>query len=81
MTASSPRDEDGPGDGLATVLYKDTNTGGAVSRSKNGALFIAERGLGSAIEQLGHAEREKQNHRDADDRIKARLDNLRYGKR
>jgi len=38
--------------GLAKVLYRDTNTGGAVSRSKNGALFIAERGLGSAIEEL-----------------------------
>jgi sugar lactone lactonase YvrE len=38
--------------GLAKVVYRDTNTGGAVSRSKNGALFVAERGLGSAIEQL-----------------------------
>ena len=38
--------------GLAKVLYSNTNTGGAVSRSKNGALFVAERGLGSAIEQL-----------------------------
>jgi len=41
-----------PATGMAKVLYKDTNTGGAVSRSKNGALFVAERGLGSAIEQL-----------------------------
>lgn len=38
--------------GLATVLYTDTNTGGALSRSKNGALFLAVRGLGSGIEQL-----------------------------
>ncbi len=38
--------------GLAKVLYSNTNTGGAVSRSKNGALFVAERGIGSAIEQL-----------------------------
>ena len=41
-----------PATGLATIAYRDTNTGGAVSRSKNGALFVAERGLGSAIEQL-----------------------------
>jgi gluconolactonase len=41
-----------PATGLAKVLYSNTNTGGAVSRSKNGALFVAERGLGSAIEQL-----------------------------
>jgi sugar lactone lactonase YvrE len=41
-----------PATGLATVLYKDTNTGGALSRSKNGALFLAVRGLGSGIVQL-----------------------------
>ncbi len=41
-----------PATGLARVVYSNTNTGGAVSRSKNGALFVAERGLGSAIEQL-----------------------------
>jgi gluconolactonase len=41
-----------PSTGLAKVVYRDTNTGGAVSRGKNGALFVAERGLGSAIEQL-----------------------------
>jgi sugar lactone lactonase YvrE len=41
-----------PSNGLAKILHRDTNTGGAVSRSKNGALFIVERGLGSAIEQL-----------------------------
>jgi len=41
-----------PATGLAKILYSNTNTGGAVSRSKNGALFVAERGLGSAIEQL-----------------------------
>jgi gluconolactonase len=41
-----------PATGLATIVHKDTNTSGAVSRSKNGALFVAERGLGSAIEQL-----------------------------
>jgi sugar lactone lactonase YvrE len=41
-----------PATGLATVLYSDTNTGGALSRSKNGALFLAVRGLGSGIQQL-----------------------------
>ncbi len=41
-----------PATGLATVLFSDTNTGGALSRSKNGALFLAVRGLGSGIEQL-----------------------------
>ncbi len=41
-----------PSTGLATVLYRDTNTGGALSRSKNGALFLAVRGLGSGIVQL-----------------------------
>jgi gluconolactonase len=41
-----------PSTGLAKVVYTNTNTGGAVSRGKNGALFVAERGLGSAIEEL-----------------------------
>jgi len=41
-----------PETGLATVLYSDTNTGGALSRSENGALFLAVRGLGVGIEQL-----------------------------
>jgi gluconolactonase len=41
-----------PATGLATILHQDTNTGGAVSRSKSGALFLASRGLNSAILQL-----------------------------
>jgi gluconolactonase len=41
-----------PATGLATVLYGNANTAGAVSRSKNGALFVAQRGLGMGIEQL-----------------------------
>jgi len=41
-----------PATGLATVIYDDGNTAGAVSRSKNGALFLATRGLGTGIEQL-----------------------------
>jgi gluconolactonase len=41
-----------PATGLATVTHRDTNTGGAISRSKNGALFLAMRGLGQGIVQL-----------------------------
>ena len=41
-----------PATGFAKILHSKTNTGGAVSRSRNGALFVAERGLGSSIEQL-----------------------------
>jgi sugar lactone lactonase YvrE len=41
-----------PNTGLAKIVYDKTNTGGAVSRGKNGELFVAERGLGSAIEEL-----------------------------
>src|SRR3984957_10669779 len=41
-----------PSTGLAKIVYRDTNTGGAVSRGKNGELFVAERGLDSAIEEL-----------------------------
>jgi len=33
-----------PKTGLATVIHKDVNTGGAVARSKNGALFLVSRG-------------------------------------
>lgn len=41
-----------PATGLARIVHDDTNTGGALSRSKNGALFLAARGLHSAIVQL-----------------------------
>ena len=41
-----------PSTGLAKVIHSNANTAGAVSRSKNGALFVVERGLGSGIEQL-----------------------------
>jgi gluconolactonase len=41
-----------PGTGLATVIHADTNTGGALSRSRNGALFLAARGLNTSIMQL-----------------------------
>jgi gluconolactonase len=41
-----------PETGLATVVYDDVNTGGAVSRSKNGALFLVSRGLNSGVVQL-----------------------------
>ena len=41
-----------PKTGLATVIHKDVNTGGAVARSKNGALFLVSRGLNPSIMQL-----------------------------
>lgn len=41
-----------PGTSLAQIIHADTNTGGAVSRSKNGALFVAMRGLHTGIMQL-----------------------------
>ncbi len=41
-----------PATGLAQVVYGDANTGGALSRSKNGALFLATRGLHSSVVQL-----------------------------
>jgi sugar lactone lactonase YvrE len=41
-----------PSTGLAKILFSDTNTGGAVSRSKNGTLYLASRGLPAAILEL-----------------------------
>ena len=41
-----------PSTGLAKVVYANLNTAGAVSRSRNGALFVAERGPGGGIEQF-----------------------------
>jgi sugar lactone lactonase YvrE len=41
-----------PATGLATIVHSDTNTGGALTRSKKGALFLAARGLNSGIVQL-----------------------------
>lgn len=41
-----------PATGLATIVHRDVNTGGAVSRSKNGALFAVSRGLNPGILQL-----------------------------
>ena len=39
-------------DDSISILYTDTNTGGAVSRSKTGRLFLAERGFNPAITLL-----------------------------
>ena len=41
-----------PATGLARIAYDDVNTGGAVTRSKNGALYVLSRGLGGGILQL-----------------------------
>jgi gluconolactonase len=38
--------------GVATVPHKNTNTGGALSRSKSGALYVISRGLHTSITQL-----------------------------
>jgi gluconolactonase len=46
-----------PATGLARVIYDDGNTAGAVSRSKNGALYLATRGIGTGIEQLAPVRR------------------------
>jgi sugar lactone lactonase YvrE len=35
-----------------TILYRDTNTGGALTRSSKGALFVASRGINTSILQL-----------------------------
>jgi gluconolactonase len=41
-----------PATGLASIIHTDTNTGGALSRSRNGTLFLASRGLNAGILQL-----------------------------
>jgi sugar lactone lactonase YvrE len=41
-----------PATGRASIVHDKTNTGGALSRSKNGALFLASRGLHAGILQL-----------------------------
>lgn len=41
-----------PATGLAAVIHDNVNTGGAVSRSKNGALYVVSRGMNAAILQL-----------------------------
>jgi gluconolactonase len=38
--------------GNATVIYKDTNTGGAVAITSKGVVYVAERGLNPAIFEL-----------------------------
>jgi gluconolactonase len=39
-------------DGRASIVYKDTNTGGALSVSTKGALFIVERGVSPSVTEL-----------------------------
>ena len=38
--------------GQVSIVHRDTNTGGALSRSTKGALFVASRGIGTAVLQL-----------------------------
>jgi gluconolactonase len=39
--------------GMASIAYSDTHTGGALSMNAKGDLFIAQRGLRAAVAQLG----------------------------
>ncbi|MDG2176077.1 MAG: SMP-30/gluconolactonase/LRE family protein [Gammaproteobacteria bacterium] len=41
-----------PESGLARIIHDNINTAGAVSRNKNGELFVGSRGIGTGIEQL-----------------------------
>lgn len=41
-----------PATSLATIIHEDANTGGALSRSSDGTLFLASRGLNGGIVQL-----------------------------
>lgn len=41
-----------PSTGLARILHDNLDTAGAVSRSKNGNLYVATRGIGTGIVQL-----------------------------
>ena len=41
-----------PETGLARIIHDDINVAGAVSRSKNGALYVATRGIGTGIEEF-----------------------------
>ncbi len=38
--------------GQATIVHRDTNTGGALARSPKGPLFVVSRGIGTAVTQL-----------------------------
>jgi gluconolactonase len=38
--------------GVASIAYRDTNTGGALSMNKKGELFIVQRGLPASVMQL-----------------------------
>jgi gluconolactonase len=52
--------------GQATIVHRDTNTGGALSRNRAGALFVASRGIGTAILQLEPERRIVANRVDGD---------------
>lgn len=52
--------------GKVSVVYRNTRTGGALSRSRSGALFIAQRELNPAIWELAPARRRLANHYQGD---------------
>jgi gluconolactonase len=54
------------GKNQASVAYRDTNTGGALSMSSKGALFVASRGLNVAVVQLAPERRVFANRIDGD---------------
>jgi gluconolactonase len=43
--------------GQPTTIHRETNTGGALSMSSKGALFVASRGIGNAVLQLAPGRR------------------------
>jgi gluconolactonase len=43
--------------GQASTVYRDTNTGGALSMNSKGTLFVVSRGLNQAVQQLAPARR------------------------
>ena len=43
--------------GQATSVYSGTNTGGALAMNTKGALFVASRGIGTAVQQLAPQKR------------------------
>jgi len=49
-----------------SVVYRDTNTGGALSMNSKGALFVASRGPGTAITQLAPERKMFANRIDGD---------------
>jgi gluconolactonase len=52
--------------GQSSIVYRDTNTGGAVTQSTKGAVFVASRGIGNAVTQLAPQRRVFANRYEGD---------------